>query len=269
LSSEVIFRKVALGTWKSVGDPSVYGLVEFDVSPSLQLIEETKGRWERPLSLTSIVGAAVARVLERRPEINASLKRGRIHQRKSVDLFFQVAVPGSGSDPTAGSELKGVTVRKANLKSIGEIHSELTGKIRISKAGGDNELDPSMRILAQLPVTLMAWVLKLASSLNYDFGIPLGWAGFPKDAFGSVMITNVGSLGISTAWAPLVPFTRVPMLLTIGAIESRAWVVEGNVVPRPIVRMGITFDHRLMDGAHAAEMQKIFLDLMQDPKKLL
>lgn len=269
MSSEVIFRRVALGTWKTVGDPTVYGLVEFDATPALQLIEETRSQFTRPLGLTSIVGAAVAQVLKQRPEINSTLRRGKISPRQSVDLFFQVAVPGSGADPTGGSELKGVTVRSADKKGLEKIHEELSGKVRVSKAGGDNELDASMKILALLPVRLMAWALKIASSLNYDFGVPLGWAGFPRDAFGSVMITNVGALGIQTAWAPLVPFTRVPMLLTLGSIEQRAWVVNGAVEVRPIVRMGITFDHRLMDGAHAAEMQNTFLECMRQPRRLI
>jgi pyruvate/2-oxoglutarate dehydrogenase complex dihydrolipoamide acyltransferase (E2) component len=268
LSAQVIFRKVALGTWKSVGDPTVYGLVEFDATPCHQLIEKTKGEFERPLSLTSLVGAAVAQVLKRRPEINAIMYRGGIRRRSTVDLFFQVTVPGQGEDPIAGSELKGLTVRDAATKSLRRIHEELSGKVRESKAGKQNELDASLKILALLPTALMAFVLKTASWLNYDVGVPLGWMGFPKDAFGSVMITNVGSLGISTAWAPLVPFTRVPMLLTIGAAELRPWVVDGRVEARPVVRMGITFDHRLMDGVHAAEMQKIFLELIRNPELL-
>lgn len=263
------FRKVALGTWKTAGDPSVYGLVEFDATPCLELIRSTKAEYERPLSLTSIVGAAVARVLARRPEINAILYRGSIRRRETVDLFFQLNVPGAGPDPVAGAELKGVTVRRADTKDLRRVHQELTGKVRDSKAGKENELDASMKVLALLPTWLMALVLRAAAWLNYDIGLPLTWLGMPRDAFGSVMITNVGTLGVSVAWAPLVPFSRVPLLLTVGALEDRAWVVDGRVEVRPIVRMGITFDHRLMDGAHAAEMQKLFLDYMRNPSVLL
>lgn len=268
MSSQNVFRKVALGTWKTAGDPSVYGLVEFDATPCLELIRSTKSEYERPLSLTSIVGTAVSRVLARRPEINAILYRGGIRRRSTVDLFFQLNLPGTGVDPVAGSELKGVTVRQADTKNLRQVHDELTGKVRDSKSGKSNELDASMKVLALLPTWLMAYILRAAAWLNYDMGVPLAWLGMPQDAFGSVMITNVGTLGVSAAWAPLVPFSRVPMLLTIGAMEDRPWVVDGRVEVRPVVRMGITFDHRLMDGAHAADMQKIFLEFMREPSRL-
>lgn len=264
-----VFRKVALGTWRTVGDPSVYGLLEFDATSCRDLIREQSPGLDRPLSMTSIVGAAVARMLAERPEINAILWRGGIRRRSSVDLFFQLNVPGGGADPIAGAELKGVTVRRADRKTLLELHQELTGKVRASKSGAQNELDASMKVLARLPTWLMALTLRFAAWLNYDLGIPLEWAGMPRDAFGSVMITNVGTLGVTTAWAPLVPFSRVPLLLTIGAMEDRPWVVEGQIEVRPVIRIGVTFDHRLMDGVHAAEMQRIFLRLMNEPKLLL
>jgi pyruvate dehydrogenase E2 component (dihydrolipoamide acetyltransferase) len=93
--------------------------------------------------------------------------------------------------------------------------------------------------------------------------------GFPKDPFGSVMITNVGSLGIDVAWAPLCPYTRVPLLLTVGAISEKPWVVDGKVEVRPIMPIAVTFDHRLIDGIHAAQMAKTFKELFADPEKLL
>ena len=81
----------------------------------------------------------------------------------------------------------------------------------------------------------------LSYSLNLDlsrFGVPkdaLGsiwdlvlyyhWFLIPKMALGSVMITNVGSLGLEEAYVPLVPYSRVPLLLALGKVKDEAVVV--------------------------------------------
>ena len=41
----------------------------------------------------------------------------------------------------------------------------------------------------------------------YTFNLDLSGLGMPRDAFGGVTITNVGSLGLDIAYVPLVPYT--------------------------------------------------------------
>jgi pyruvate dehydrogenase E2 component (dihydrolipoamide acetyltransferase) len=112
----------------------------------------------------------------------------------------------------------------------------------------------------------MRYVLNLTSFMNYDLNLPLQLLGMPKDPFGSVMITNVGSMGVDTAWAPLVPYTKVPLLLTVGEVKERPWVVDGKLEVRQVMRIGCTFDHRFMDGSHAAAMAKLFKKYFEQPE---
>jgi pyruvate/2-oxoglutarate dehydrogenase complex dihydrolipoamide acyltransferase (E2) component len=81
------------------------------------------------------------------------------------------------------------------------------------------------------------------------------------------MITNVGGMGIDVAWAPLVPYTRVPLLLALGTIRDKAVVENGEVKARPVLSIGVTFDHRLIDGVHAAQMSDEFKQCFADPAK--
>jgi len=41
---------------------------------------------------------------------------------------------------------------------------------------------------------------------------------------------------------------------------------SGTIEVRPVARIGVTFDHRFMDGAHAAALQKIFERCFQEPE---
>jgi pyruvate dehydrogenase E2 component (dihydrolipoamide acetyltransferase) len=79
------------------------------------------------------------------------------------------------------------------------------------------------------------------------------------------MITNVGSLGLDFAYVPLVPYSRVPILLAVGAVKERAVVEGGQVVAAKAMNVNATFDHRLIDGFHAAQMSKILREWMEHP----
>jgi pyruvate/2-oxoglutarate dehydrogenase complex dihydrolipoamide acyltransferase (E2) component len=264
-----LFRKIAMGSWRTAGDPSVYGLLEIDAGPSLKFLQAEQAKTQTKLSIAHLVGKAVAKVLQERPEMNGLIRFSRIYQRKHVDLFYQVNIPGDPSDPVGKAMLSGEIVRKAETLSVRQIGEELDRKAKHIREGGKGELTTSINTMKIVPGCLVRWALNISSFLIYDLKLNLSWAGLARDPFGSIMITNVGSLGIDVAWAPLVPYTRVPLLLTIGAIQKRAWIVDETVQIRSVMRIGITFDHRFMDGIHASVMSRLFQQYLAEPEKYL
>ncbi len=115
---------------------------------------------------------------------------------------------------------------KADQKSLSELTAELTAKAEKLRAGKDAEDKQSKDLLKVLPVFLIRPIVALtgwlASSLNLD--IPaLGVRACPA---GTCMITSVGSMGVSQGFAPLTPFVRVPIILTVGGIEKKPTVVS-------------------------------------------
>ena len=88
----------------------------------------------------------------------------------------------------------------------------------------------------------------------------------PKDPFGSMMITNIGSLGLDTAYVPLVPYSRVPILLAHRArSRTRPSSSDGKITVGKMMRVNATFDHRFIDGFHAASMSRILRDMDRAP----
>ncbi|MNT13158.1 branched-chain alpha-keto acid dehydrogenase subunit E2 [compost metagenome] len=262
------FRKIAMGSWRTASDPSVYGLLEIDMTKALAYIKEKEAQTKTKLSITHLVGKAAAIAMKERPEINGMIRFNRIYLRKHVDLFYQVNVPGSENDPVGKASLTGVVVRAAEDLSVTQIAEALNNKAQAIKKGADSELTKSVDALKLVPWFFIRAVLNISSFINYEMGIPLTWFGMPRDAFGSIMITNIGGMGGDTAWAPLVTYSRVPILLTIGQTRARPWVMpSGAIEARQVSRIGVTFDHRFMDGSHAAALGKIFERCFEDPHK--
>ncbi|MFB6213924.1 MAG: 2-oxo acid dehydrogenase subunit E2, partial [Candidatus Nanohaloarchaea archaeon] len=67
---------------------------------------------------------------------------------------------------------------------------------------------------------------------------------------GTFSITNIGVIG-GEAFTPIINPPQVA-ILGIGRIEETAEVVEGEVVPRHTVKLSLSYDHRVVDGATAA-----------------
>jgi pyruvate/2-oxoglutarate dehydrogenase complex dihydrolipoamide acyltransferase (E2) component len=42
--------------------------------------------------------------------------------------------------------------------------------------------------------------------------------------------------------------------LNVGQLRDRAWVRDGEVTVAPVMRVNLTFDHRVIDGASAADV---------------
>jgi pyruvate/2-oxoglutarate dehydrogenase complex dihydrolipoamide acyltransferase (E2) component len=264
-----VFRKIAMGTWNTVGDPSVYASLEIEMTAANRFMAELSEASGIKITPSHLVGKVVAQVLEARPEINGMIRFSRIYLREQVDIFYQVNVPGGG-DHVSQADLSGTVVRRAEKLSVVEIAQALRAKVEEIRQGRDREITAAKNMMRLVPWWLIKTVLNLTSFLTYTLNLNLGWAGIPKDPFGSVMITNVGSLGGNMeAWAPLVPYSRVPLLLTVGPVLDRPWVVDGRVEVRPVMKIGVTFDHRFMDGVHGAAMARHFLACFNDPWKHL
>ncbi|CAN4103997.1 unnamed protein product [Withania somnifera] len=86
-------------------------------------------------------------------------------------------------------------------------------------------------------------------------------------AGGSFTISNGGVYGslIST------PIINPPQSAILGmhSIVSRPMVVGGSIVPRPMMYIALTYDHRLIDGREAVFFLRRIKDVVEDPRRLL
>lgn len=257
------FRKIALGTWQTVGDPSVYGIMELEVRPTLKLIEELRAETGQKITITHIVGKAIANAIAKHPEINCILRWGRLYPRKTVDVHYLIASDDQGKD------LTGTTIREADKKSVVMIATELSQKAKTIRATGDQEFKKVKKTMKKIPGLVVRHMMNLTSFILYTLNIWSPLLGSPQDPFGSVIITNIGSLGLDTAFVPLVPYSRVPLLLAVSVIKEQVVVKEGKMVIEPVVRICATFDHRMIDGMHASHICKTIHKMFAQPEVYL
>jgi pyruvate dehydrogenase E2 component (dihydrolipoamide acetyltransferase) len=257
------FRRIAIGTWTTAKDPSVYGQLALRAAPMLRYIDQLRKRTGRRITLSHVMAKCAAIVMHEMPDANAILRFNKIFLRQDIGVFFQVAL----EDPKTGEiDLSGATLYDCHKKSIVEIVDEFEAKVGAVRALKDKSLEQTRSTFKSIPFFLLGWILDAISFFTYTLNLDLSGLGLPKDPFGSVMITNVGSLGLEEAYVPLVPYARVPLLIALTAVQEEVVPEDGQVVVAPVLRVCATFDHRVLDGMHAAKMSKIIRRIFADPE---
>ncbi len=258
------FRKIAIGTWKTAYDPSVYGTLKLRADKVMAYIDEFRRRTGKKLTLTHLMAKAVAITLAEMPDGNAILRFNRIYLRQDIGVFFQVAMQ---DEKTGEIDLSGATVFDAHIKSLEAIFDEFSAKVTKVKSGKDKELEGTRSTFKSIPFFMLNWITGMLGTLLYTLNLDLSGLGVPKDAFGSAMVTNIGSLGLEEAYVPLVPYSRVPLLIAVGAVQREPVVdADGSIVAGDVLRVFATFDHRVLDGMHASKMQRTITRLFDDPE---
>jgi pyruvate/2-oxoglutarate dehydrogenase complex dihydrolipoamide acyltransferase (E2) component len=255
-------RRVALGTWRTAGDPSVYSTLVLRMEPALRYMKAFRAARRKPVTALHLLVKAMAGVYEKIPEANALIRFNRIYLRDEISIFCQVHL----TEPESGeSDLSGLTLHRVNEKSLEQIVDEFRVRVKQIRHGQDPELEGIRRRFRHVPFLLLNRFLDLASFLSCTLNLDLRWAGLPNDPFGSLMISQVAAFGMQDVFAPLVPYSRVPTVLAMGPIHTEP-VVEGHtIVPARVMRINATFDHRIMDGARAGAMARLLREAFEDP----
>ncbi|MFO0592510.1 MAG: 2-oxo acid dehydrogenase subunit E2 [Polyangiaceae bacterium] len=256
------FRRIAIGTWETAYDPSVYGTMEVRMDKAVDYLARFRAKTGKRVTVTHLVAKAMAAALQRMPDANAILRFNRLYLRKQIGVFFQVAMDDEGEGKI---DLSGATLYDVEKKSLAGIIDEFEDKVRKVKKREDPALEGTRSAMKKIPFALMNPALKLISFCAYSLNMDMTKFGVPKDAFGSVMITNIGSIGLEQAFVPLVPYSRVPILLALGAVKDTPVVENGQVVVGKVMKVNATFDHRFIDGLHAAIMSKVLHEHMDRP----
>ena len=261
------FRQMATVAWDFPRDPSIYGFLDFAADPLEKRIAALRADGVR-VTVTHMVARALALVLERHPSLNVMLRRRRLYQRKRVDVFLQVAMPDPGG--LGKTDLSGVKILECDKKKVAEIAREVDAKIELVRKREDPELQASKNKIAMIPRMFLKGILRFVAWCQREPNFRMKWAGMPKDPFGSIMVSSLGMMGVETAFAPLFPLGGPPMIILVGAIKALPVCLDdGTIVARRTLRLCGTFDHRVVDGFHLAQLSKELKSLIENEVDLL
>jgi pyruvate/2-oxoglutarate dehydrogenase complex dihydrolipoamide acyltransferase (E2) component len=254
-------RRLALGTYRSPRDPSAYAALELRMERALAYVEAMRGAGQR-LTVTHLVAKAAADALRRHPEANVMLRWNRPWQRERVGVCVLVVQP----EERGRVDLTTATVHDADVLALPEFAAALEERVRRVRQRRDAAIERGKRRSSWVPGLVLHPVLRLLSFVWYTLNLDLGWLGMPRDPFGAVAVTNVGSLGLERAYVAMAAYTRVSFLLAPGAVRDAPVLEGGTFVAGKVMTLTCTFDARLIDVELASRVLHHLGAALEDPE---
>jgi pyruvate dehydrogenase E2 component (dihydrolipoamide acetyltransferase) len=109
---------------------------------------------------------------------------------------------------------------------------------------------------------------ELADALNALVQTAKSGKTAPADMSGGTFsITNVGVFGVDTG-TPILPPGEAAILV-FGAIRPMPWVHKGKIKIRQVTTLGLSFDHRMVDGELGSKFLRDVGRFLEDPEGAL
>ena len=192
----------------------------------------------------------MSRVTEARHWVNAMLAKSGV--KTSVnDFVLKAAADSLARHPECNAHWRGDTIRRYNRVHLGVAvaidDGLITPVVRDAHAKGIDRISAEVRELAGRART------KRLS---------------PEEYTGSTFsVSNLGMFGIHEFTAIINP--PEAGILAVGGIEDTPVVRDGEVLVRPLMRVTMSCDHRVIDGAQGARLLATLKTLLEEPEGLL
>ncbi|WP_100374830.1 2-oxo acid dehydrogenase subunit E2 [Bacillus sp. FJAT-45037] len=187
------------------------------------------------ISYVSFFLYTISRAIEAFPEVNCSVQ-GRHNPKRwcfsSIDGKVTVDTRANGERIVTSTVLK-----ELNHKSLTAIQNEIN-EMKTASFEKDEKFKP-IRKLQKFPI----WFGR--KIYNKVMKNPVTW----HQTQGSFTVTSLGHVSINSFF----PMSSNTTCFGIGAIRQCPVVMDGDIVIRPILPLSMSFDHRAIDGALAAD----------------
>lgn len=184
------------------------------------------------------------RMTEIRERITMELKSKGKHGVSFTDILVKAVVVALGVNPILNS-----TLENDQLKVFEDVNIGIA--VEVETEGNLGLLVP---VVHQANRKSLAEISEESRSLIDR--ARAGKASYDDLSGGTFTITNLGMYGVET----FVPIINPPetAILGVGAIIEKPFIIEGKVEARPSMRLTLSFDHRVVNGAPAARfMQRV------------
>lgn len=229
-----------------------------------QWFREKRQEGWKGLGMLHLFIAAYVRTVASCPSLNRFVSGQKIYARNNIEVIMTVK-----KNLTADAEETSLKVIFEPTDTIFDIYRKMNEKVDEIKADdGENGTEKTAGALMKIPGLLLKFAVWFLNFLDY-FGL-LPQALLDVSPFhGSMIITDLGSIGIPPIYHHLYNFGNLPVFIAFGAKRR---VVEldktGTPVERKYVDYRITMDERTADGLTYATAFKYLKYYMKNPAAL-
>ena len=210
-----------------------------------------------------LVVTAALKLLVLKPQLNRFIKNGSLYQKNDISASFVVKRKLCENSEEGLAFINGL--KDDTLETI---HQKIYDEIYKTRKGSGGDAVDSINIFRTLPRFLGRSIVRgLCFFERHGKVLPSITQGDP--GYSSVMLTNLGSIGMKAGYHHLSNWGTNSIFVVVGKIEKRPFFSEdGKVDMRVSVDLGLTIDERIADGYYYSKSVKLLKYLLEHPAEL-
>lgn len=239
---------------------------KLDVTELLKYVEKKKAaNPELRITPFQCVIAALARMAKERPLTNCFVQGRQLYERNKITIGFVCKVK---KEDDATEEL--IIYTANNRDNLDDVCGKITQKIKHAKenAGHISTADSSMKKLARLPRGVLTVLFAILRKFDY-FGADLSFLTDGDINYCSILVSNLGSVGMSSIYHHLNNYGTNSMVVTLGKIHKEEVIYpDGSREVRDLLDIGTTVDERVADGFYYSQCVILLKKIIENPELL-
>lgn len=245
-------------------DALVYFDQAFEVSGVERWFRKQRADGYKGMGMLYLIIAAYVRCVAELPALNRFVVGRRIYSHRDIEVVMAVK-----RELTFDSEETMVKVKFDPTDTVYDVYRKMNKAIEDARASEDtNGTDSIAEKLGKLPRFILRFVMFIIRALD-NLGI------LPKELIdaspfhGSMIITDLGSLGIGPVYHHIYNFGTLPVFISFGA-KRKAYEItgEGTATERKYVDVRFAVDERIVDGHYYASVLKLMKQYINEPTLL-
>lgn len=235
-----------------------------EISDAERWLREKRTEGYKGIGMLHIFIAAYVRTIAHCPGLNRFISGQKIFARRNIEVVMTVK---RNMSLDAGETTIKVIFEPTD--TVFDVYRKFNAKVDEIKANdGDNNTEQVAGALFKLPGLLLKFVVWILNLLDYFGALPQALLD-ASPFHGSMIVTDLGSLGIPPIYHHIYNFGNLPIFLAFGA-KRRAYELDktGTPVERKYIDYKVVMDERTVDGMYYATAFKYLKYYFKNPAAL-
>lgn len=247
-------------------DAEVYVADKYDVTELLPFITAYNASHpEAKINLFQCCVTALMRMMWDKPQLNRFIQGRRMYTRNDVTLGFICKL---SFEESAGET--SIILTAAPDDTLDSISARIRSEMHAAKqhAADNKDFNSEVAWLTKLPRPVLRLLMGTLRILDRN-GVELGALTRGDPNYCSILLSNLGSIGLPAAYHHLNNYGTNSMVVTLGVLHKEEIILnDGSRAVRDMLDIGATSDERVADGFNYAQGVKLLRYVLSHPETL-
>lgn len=245
-------------------DAFVFYSDSFEITEADRWLRAQRVKGYKGIGFLHVLIAAYVRCIALLPALNRFIAGRHIYSHNDIEIVLTVK-----KTLELNAEETTIKVKFEPTDTIYDVYCRMNEAIgEVKSSGDDNGTEDFANAITKIPRFVLRLAMGIIRIIDYFGWLPKSWMDI-SPFHGSMIITDLGSLGIKPVYHHIYNFGTLPAFIAFGA-KRREYELNrrGEMVENKYLDVKATLDERIVDGHYYATVLKYLKNFVTHPELL-